>query len=248
MFILFGVLVLLVVGLIYFNRVKIPLVAVESGELQVRSELSKLNKNEYVVLNDMMVSNGRQTSQIDHVVVSLYGVFVLETKNYKGVVGGVESSELWTHTVRNREYKFYSPIRQNSGHVKAVKEILEKFRTVPVYSIIVFTSNTELNVDTTTLVVSISDLLSMLSCCRHVVATSGMMHEMSSILSSRNITDTEARRCHISSVHSRAKQANFNAGSCPECGGRVGLRSGRLGSFYGCNNYPTCKYTRKIQA
>jgi DNA topoisomerase-1 len=33
---------------------------------------------------------------------------------------------------------------------------------------------------------------------------------------------------------------------CPECGGRLILRRGRFGKFYGCENYPTCKYTESI--
>ena len=46
--------------------------------------LSSLDENEYKVLNDVMVrtQNGK-TSQIDHIVVSAYGIFVIETKNYR---------------------------------------------------------------------------------------------------------------------------------------------------------------------
>ncbi|MDX1500904.1 MAG: type I DNA topoisomerase [Thermoanaerobaculia bacterium] len=32
--------------------------------------------------------------------------------------------------------------------------------------------------------------------------------------------------------------------SCPECSSPLVLRFGRYGSFYGCSNYPECKYTR----
>lgn len=34
--------------------------------------------------------------------------------------------------------------------------------------------------------------------------------------------------------------------SCPLCQGRLKERSGKYGRFYGCSNYPTCKYTRRI--
>ena len=33
---------------------------------------------------------------------------------------------------------------------------------------------------------------------------------------------------------------------CPECGGPLSIRLGRNGRFIGCNNYPTCKYTRNL--
>jgi DNA topoisomerase-1 len=33
---------------------------------------------------------------------------------------------------------------------------------------------------------------------------------------------------------------------CPECGSPLSIRLGRNGRFIGCNNYPTCKYTRNL--
>lgn len=33
---------------------------------------------------------------------------------------------------------------------------------------------------------------------------------------------------------------------CPVCGSELARRSGRFGAFYGCTNYPRCKYTRNI--
>ncbi len=34
------------------------------------------------------------------------------------------------------------------------------------------------------------------------------------------------------------------AGRCPRCGGDLVKRSGRFGAFYGCSNFPGCRYTR----
>ena len=33
---------------------------------------------------------------------------------------------------------------------------------------------------------------------------------------------------------------------CPKCGGILKERTGKYGKFYGCSNYPNCKYTQKI--
>ncbi len=33
--------------------------------------------------------------------------------------------------------------------------------------------------------------------------------------------------------------------SCPLCGGVLCLRKGRYGKFYGCGNFPACRYTKK---
>lgn len=34
--------------------------------------------------------------------------------------------------------------------------------------------------------------------------------------------------------------------SCPRCGGEVMRRKGRFGQFFGCSNYPKCRYTRNL--
>ena len=31
---------------------------------------------------------------------------------------------------------------------------------------------------------------------------------------------------------------------CPKCGGEMKKRSGRFGEFFGCSNYPKCRYTK----
>ena len=34
---------------------------------------------------------------------------------------------------------------------------------------------------------------------------------------------------------------------CPKCGGILKIRIGKLGPFYGCENYPNCRYTENIK-
>ncbi len=34
-------------------------------------------------------------------------------------------------------------------------------------------------------------------------------------------------------------------GKCPKCRHPLTLREGKFGQFWGCTNYPACKYTRK---
>ena len=68
---LLGLLIFLVVFWLRFSKGKI-------GEEKVATLLRLLPK-EYVVLNNVIISNGKSTAQIDHVVVSPYGIFVIET-------------------------------------------------------------------------------------------------------------------------------------------------------------------------
>ncbi len=58
------------------------------GEFWVRNELNKLPKSKYIILNDIMIQDDKGTHQIDHIVLSNYGIFVIEMKNYYGMIRG----------------------------------------------------------------------------------------------------------------------------------------------------------------
>ena len=86
----------------------------------------KLEKDVYHRLNNITLplANGGST-QIDHVIVSVYGIFVIETKNYKGWIFGNEKQRQWTQVIMGRKYKFQNPLRQNYLHIKTLADLLE---------------------------------------------------------------------------------------------------------------------------
>ena len=71
------------------------------GEKRVARKLDWLSK-EYIILNDIMLPTQYGTTQIDHIVISPYGIFVIETKNYKGWIFGHENSEEWNKVYSER--------------------------------------------------------------------------------------------------------------------------------------------------
>lgn len=50
---------------------------------------------------------------------------------------------------------------------------------------------------------------------------------------------------HVQNI--RQTQANINKRICPRCGGELVFRNGKNGPFYGCSNYPKCKFTKNIR-
>jgi len=84
-------------------------------------------------------------SQIDHIVISPYGIFVIEAKNLSGRIYGSQDQKQWTQTHPNGfKNKFYNPIWQNNSHIKALKENLRGFRNLDFYPIVTFTGRSEL--------------------------------------------------------------------------------------------------------
>ena len=51
-----------------------------------------LDKNEYHLIKNVTLPTEDGTTQIDHIIASVYGVFVVETKNMKGWIFGAKIS------------------------------------------------------------------------------------------------------------------------------------------------------------
>lgn len=103
--------ILFVVAYITF-RILQPKIKGYIGEKSVAAILSFLPSDKYKIINDALIKSNDRTIQIDHLVISVYGIFVIETKNYKGWITGSDDSEYWTKNVFGNKYKFYNPIRQ----------------------------------------------------------------------------------------------------------------------------------------
>ncbi len=76
------------------------------------------------VVHDVMLRTADGTTRVDHVLVSRFGVFVVETKNMRGWILGSERQAQWTPKTYRRSFRFQNPLRQNHRHERAVAEVL----------------------------------------------------------------------------------------------------------------------------
>ena len=95
------------------------------GERRVASRLRRGLAEEYVIFNDIYLPlDDGTTTQLDHIVVSRYGIFIVETKNYDGWIFANERSAKWTQTIYRKKSQFQNPIRQNYHHRCALANVL----------------------------------------------------------------------------------------------------------------------------
>lgn len=123
------------------------------GEKSIAFLLSLLDKKKYKVLNNVLLETKNGTVQIDHIVVSNYGIFVIETKNYSGIILGKENEKYWKQVLGKNKFNLYNPIKQNYVHVTALKEVLTKFGNLKIIPIVVFTMRADLKIESNTDVV-----------------------------------------------------------------------------------------------
>lgn len=227
-----------VVVIIFFellNELIYKKIVGKAGEHHVKKELNKLPKEKYLILNDIMLQVDSKTYQIDHIVVSEYGIFVIETKQWNGYIVGNEYDAKWK---QNKRY-ITNPIRQNYGHVKALESLLslDSDKFIPIVCI---PSRAKVRVKAKSYVLRIYELNKAILSYNEKKLDD--YKDIYITIEQANITEKEARKNHIKYAQ-EVKDSKKN--TCPKCGGELVKRNGKHGDFLGCSNYPNCKFTQK---
>lgn len=217
------------------------------GEWKVNATLHALGA-EYISLHDVMIRNEKgATSQIDHIVLSEYGIFVIETKHYKGWIFGNEKAENWMQVIFKEKHAFRNPVKQNWSHICALKNVLAEFPQVAYYPIVVFAGDATLkNIESSVPVVYRHALNDTIRAASTKKCFSGdEVLRIKTLLESNAITEKDARRQHVQTIRQDITERRLKTENliCPRCNGELKLRNGKHGTFYGCTNYPQCKFT-----
>jgi hypothetical protein len=198
---------------------------------------------------NLIVSDERGTTEVDEVVVTTAGVFVIEKKDFNAWIFGDESDEYWTAVYPNRErHRFQNPIRQNYRHVKALQALLGIRREL-IRSIVAFTGRCRLMTSVPENV-RCSDYLDYIMAHSEAVLADDEIGRISAELANLEaLSDDAAFDRHVDDVHARFSSMK----DCPKCGGRLVRRQSRqLGDeenqFMGCSNFPRCRFVKELDA
>lgn len=230
------------------------------GERKVHIALSSvLDETEYRVLSDLILPIEGGTTQIDHIVLSRFGIFVVETKNMSGWIFGSADQPKWTQVQKGGGRRnFQNPLRQNHAHVKAVECILNVDPKM-LHNLVVFTGSAEPKTDMPENVAwGLRDLGKLMAIRRQTIFTDLQLSAFAETLQSQALENNSAvRRQHLQNLEKKAAAKNStssprlsdfsNQNSCPECGGGMLKRANRKTGepFWGCEKFPKCKGTRK---
>lgn len=226
---------------------RIPAIKGWFGEQLVRMSLSKaLPPADYRIRHDVALPSRDGSTQIDHVVVSPYGVFVIETKNMKGWIFGSERDAYWTQKIYRRSHRFQNPLRQNFKHVATIRELLELPENV-VISVAVFVGGSEFKTPMPANVTYGRGLARFIKSHKTpVLSTQQVLDILRRLDAAALAPGRETRKQHVARLRER-----FDGDVCPRCGKtlvertvRKGVRAGQR--FLGCSGYPACQYTREL--
>lgn len=180
--------------------------------------------------------------EIDIIAISSNGVFVFESKNYKGWIFGRESDNNWTQTFKNGEkYKLINPVKQNKSHILAINYNL-KISKIKYYSIIVFSDECNLkSIDCKSEKTYVLNRYNLLEMLRWLQQNESQCLSDPEINALCEFFETK-QRPPIDVIIEHAKKIY----KCPMCNSNItdGTISGEV--VLTCKNYPQCNYYKKI--
>lgn len=83
-----------------------------------------LDKQTYKRFHNLIIPSSNGTTQLDHLIVSPYGLFIIETKNKSGWIFGDENQAKWTQVLYKKKYSFQNPLRQAFRQKKVLATFL----------------------------------------------------------------------------------------------------------------------------
>lgn len=199
-----------------------------------------LDQKVYRRIDDLIIPSTNGTTQIDHVLVSTFGIFVIETKNIQGWIFGSENDGSWCQSLYGRKSRFQNPLRQNYRHIQCLAEFLGLEKTT-FHSVVFFIGECEFKTPMPSNVLA-SGLSSYISSFQPQLLTAAQVDDLERRLREFKASSSLTKSDHLESLERRHNSSTI----CPKCGGqlvqRTAKRTGRV--FLGCSNFPKCRHTK----
>lgn len=205
----------------------------------------------YFSLNNITLHTENGTAQIDHIIVSKYGIFVIEAKNMDGWIFGDVKSAQWTQSLFGKKFRFQNPLHQNYRHTKALQEFLGVDES-KLISLVMFWGECEFKTPMPENVRS-TGYTSFIKKHTAVLLTDTEVQQFVVTIQSGKmpkgiVKSLETRTVHLASL----KDRHSSTSNCPKCASELVLRTGKSGAkagskFYGCSTFPKCRYTRPFE-
>ncbi len=209
-----------------------------------------LDKNTYHLLKNVTLPTEDGTTQIDHIIVSKYGVFVVETKNMKGWIFGSEKQRQWTQKIFKHSTKFQNPLHQNYKHVKTLESALNLEKD-NVFSVVVFVGDSKFKTPMPDNVTYALGYIRYIKSKEDVVLKeSDVQTIVENIQSGRLKPSIKTHVQHVKHVKNIVEKKKAEI-ICPKCGNEMVLRTAKKGpnagkEFFGCMGFPKCRTVKAV--
>jgi len=236
------------------NLFRLPVVKGMIGEWYVNLKLTRaLDRQQYQLFKNVTLPTSNGTTQIDHILLSPFGVFVIETKNMQGFIFGSERQTKWTQQIYKHKSSFQNPLRQNYKHTEILRDLLV-LPPESVHSVVVFTARATFKTDMPTNVGYVNDAINFILSHQQVCFSELQVIELAHQLSTKKLqAGLKTHFQHVKHVKEivedkqqshKIKDIAMVRRICPRCDSDLVARKNRKTGedFLGCSSYPKCRY------
>ena len=202
-----------------------------------------LDSTIYRRFHNVIIPTKNGTTQIDHVLVSPYGLFIVETKNIKGWIFGSENQPKWTQTLFRKKHSFQNPLRQTYRQKKILAEYLNLDESF-VHTVVYFVGDCKFKTLLPANVIN-SGLSKYIKNFQNCTLFPGDVDRVTRALEQHEAQSSLTTRDHVRSLRERHASNTV----CPRCGSNLVERMAKKGAnagskFLGCESYPKCRFTK----
>lgn len=210
--------------------------------------LQRLPAHSYQTLQNVILYGKNGMTQIDHLVISIYGIFIIETKNYHGVITGKTHSENWKVSYGKKSYPFRNPLKQNYAHEKTLREVCNLPKDSGIISMVVFPNQAILDVDTDAHILMQKELLRCIRSYQLRRFSNEEFLELIEKFQQKNIRSKPAETLHREQVETERAYHNFahKHNLCPRCGSPLFPVTVNEETFLRCSAFPKCNYRQEL--
>ncbi|HAC86492.1 MAG TPA: nuclease [Gammaproteobacteria bacterium] len=204
-----------------------------------------LDKSCYHLIKNVTLPTEDGTAQIDHVIVSRYGVFVVETKNMKGWIFGNAKQRQWTQKIFKHSQKFQNPLHQNYKNVKTLQSLLD-LDDEQVFSVVVFVGDSTFKTAMPENVTHCGGYVCYIKAqTEQRLSDVEVQKVIEAIESGRLAATFRNHRKHVAHVKEIVAKKRSEP-RCPKCRGEMVKRTVKRGEnigkdFCGCKAFPKCR-------
>lgn len=216
------------------------------GEMKTNFYLwFSLPKKTYHRYHNLILPSKNGTTQIDHLIISVYGVFIVETKNKKGWIFGSENQDNWTQTIYGKNYSFQNPLKQTFRQKAVLSEFLN-LTLSKIHTVVYFVGDCSFKTEMPENVINY-DVGRFIKQFQNILISTEIVDQIVCTIEKQVSHSSLSTRDHIKSLHIRHSSNTI----CPKCGSNLVEKTATKGfnpgvKFLGCENYPKCKFTKDM--
>jgi len=215
-----------------------------------------LDKNDYHLIKNVTILTEDGTTQIDHIIVSRFGVFVVETKNMKGWIFGNERQKTWTQQIYRSKHKFQNPLHQNYKHTRTLEAALD-LPSGKLFSVVIFVGNSTFKTAMPENVTYGGGYIRYIKSKSAVLLTEDEVQQVIQQIADGRLKPSIKTHIqhtqHVKKIVAAKKEPEPSPVEklCPKCGSAMALRTSQKGpqagnQFWGCSAFPKCRSVKEI--